>query len=886
MSTQRNNPIAKAIRFALIGGAAIAAATPAFAADEAAGEEEQRIEVTGSRIKRTDVEGPQPITVISAEDIKATGDQSVAEVLRNSTFNSFGSFRESSGSAGGGQSQATFDMRGLGSNRTLVLVNGRRTAYSPGLDGASTNLNTIPFAAVERIEILRDGASAVYGSDAIAGVVNIILRKDFEGMELTYSNTNPEEDGGAEKSLSVVGGIASEKGNMVFSYETYTKDIISYKDRDYWYPDVSTQEAADYQFAIGNLSPTGFPGSYIPLAGPDAFTAFAHPLCPTTFGSDPNFPDSGIVNDGTDQYCGYRFSSVAGQTASLDRHLLSVYGNYEITDSINAFFRASASNVESFGVFAPTPASPAPIVPAGATFNPTYGQAGSPDINGDGTPDGYAVQGLVRLVPAGTRDSYVYDLEQNYTLGVDGSTDKFEWQVAVSKMLFKQDSFGYNYINKAILQNLINSGINPFSVAGINTLSQRSVTTITVDNFYDANGIDGNISMDLFELPGGTSSLVVGAERREEKFGIRADQQANLNNIIGTAGGNSSGDRDISATYVEIGLPILDMLEANVAIRRDDYGEYGAKTSPGIGLAFRPLDNLLFRASFGEGFRAPGLSDLFRINNQSFNAATDTLRCETVNVCSNRQRETYINGNPNLESESSDQLSFGVVWQPMDDLSLSFDAWEIDVEDGIRNLTTQEVLDAEYACSIGQTSFCDATRWGSVDRTVNFAAPVVYRFAVNAVSIETRGYDFDLKYKFGTPVGDFRVDFQVSVYDEYLIDDIEYVDSVAVPDTRANLFIGWNFGDFAATLANNYIGGYQDCSATSIELDTCDNPDISSFTTHDLVFNYETPWNASLSVGVRNLTAEEPVILQSTGDVDGIQEISGRVPFFSYTQRF
>ncbi|HUO82441.1 MAG TPA: TonB-dependent receptor plug domain-containing protein, partial [Gammaproteobacteria bacterium] len=216
------------MRYALSAGVAasfIGAPQMAAAQDDEDVADQGLITVTGSRIQRVDIEGPSPVAVISREDIEATGDISVAEVLRGSTFNQFGSFKTRSGSSA--QSSSTVSLRGLGSTRTLVLLDGRRISGAPNFGaGSAQNLNTIPIAAVERIEVLRDGASAIYGSDAIGGVINVILRKDYEGLQLNGHVGRPTNSGGDEDSYGLVGGISSGKGNITFSLDHEERDII------------------------------------------------------------------------------------------------------------------------------------------------------------------------------------------------------------------------------------------------------------------------------------------------------------------------------------------------------------------------------------------------------------------------------------------------------------------------------------------------------------------------------------------------------------------------------------------------------------------------------------------------------------------------------------
>lgn len=233
----KNSLLANSVRFALVGGAAMTAFTaPAvFAADEQAADKVERIEVTGSRIKRSDLEGASPVTTITADDMKVEGNFTVADALRNSNLNSFGSFSERSGSSA--QSQATINLRGAGSSRTLVLIDGKRFPGSPTLGGSSANLNAIPMAAVERIEILTDGASSTYGSDAIAGVVNIIMKKNFQGIEFNVGGGSRDRDGGlTSKEFSVVAGYEMDKGNITFAFDHQDRKGIADGDRAFSAP--------------------------------------------------------------------------------------------------------------------------------------------------------------------------------------------------------------------------------------------------------------------------------------------------------------------------------------------------------------------------------------------------------------------------------------------------------------------------------------------------------------------------------------------------------------------------------------------------------------------------------------------------------------------------
>ena len=247
------NKVAKLVSLAC--GGVVALSAPVYAVENDEGIVE-RIEVTGSRLKRVDMEGASPVTTITAEDMATAGFATVGDALRASTLNSFGSYGGTSNNSW--SSQATISLKGADSSHTLVLLDGKRMAKSPVLGGGATNINTIPTAAVARIEILSDGASAIYGTDAIAGVINIILKKDFEGIEVKVRAEEPDADGGGDNhSASFTGGLSSDKGNLMFTIEHFKKSGITFAERPYTAAHVKNgQDPSDFRSWIG-LSQTG-----------------------------------------------------------------------------------------------------------------------------------------------------------------------------------------------------------------------------------------------------------------------------------------------------------------------------------------------------------------------------------------------------------------------------------------------------------------------------------------------------------------------------------------------------------------------------------------------------------------------------------------------------
>ena len=488
---------ATALGVASLGGML---ANPAFAQDQDADEEllVEEVVVTGSRIKRTMDTQSQEIVTFTAEDMKLSGDISVSDALRSSTMNSFGSFRESSGSSA--QSNATLSLRGVGSNRTMILLNGRRVVGSPSLGGGGTvNLNMIPFSAVDRIEVIADGASAVYGSDAIAGVVNIILKKNYNGMTIQARYGDRDRDDGTEESASVLIGASGDRSNVTFSLEYDKRDPIFDADRHF--------TAATYSDLDGDGDITG----YFETAGVSFYGyTLLNPAYDPDVAYDPNdrstwyvTPGAGCVDDPTGTgfvgemradavfgpesgfYCGYAFALVSANRAGLERLNSFVSAEYELTNSIDLFADVLISQNESFGRYAP-PAATGPTIP------------------GDPRNDIGATFGYFRWTDIGTRDNTVDDRLTDINIGARGDlfSGNVTWEAYYTYSEYKSTSVGSYYLNYGGLAYNIAYDIDDFDqfVANIKT------TTLN-DDRQKMQKVFGGFQFDLFELPGGTSSM-------------------------------------------------------------------------------------------------------------------------------------------------------------------------------------------------------------------------------------------------------------------------------------------------------------------------------------------------------------------------------------------
>ena len=331
----------------------------------------EEVVVTGSRIKRTVNTVSQETITITAEDMDIAGDISVADALRTSNLNSLGSYRESSGSSA--QSNATIDLRGAGSGRTLTLLNGRRVTGSPSLGGGGTlNLNMIPFSAVDRIEVIADGASAVYGSDAVAGVINIILKKNYDGFRVKARYGDRDRDDGSEESFSILTGATSDRGSVTLAIEYDSRDEIYDSDRVFTAARKSdldgdgfitgyaeTEGISFYGYSLINPTYTG-----APFDANDESTWYVHPGANCTEGNGFQGPMKSDLVFGPDTgfYCGYAYALVSANRASVHRLNTWVSAEYELTDNIDAHADVLISDLEAFGRYAP-PAAPGPTIP-------------------------------------------------------------------------------------------------------------------------------------------------------------------------------------------------------------------------------------------------------------------------------------------------------------------------------------------------------------------------------------------------------------------------------------------------------------------------------------------------------------------------------------------
>lgn len=870
------------LRDAIIVALAVGVAAPGVALAQSTDEAQSldRVEVTGSRIKRAEVEGPAPITVISRADLDAAGEISVADYLRNNVYNSFGSDREASGSATG--SQATISLRGLGPEYTLVLLDGRRMTTSAALGGAAANINLIPTAAVERIEVLREGAGAVYGSDAIGGVVNVILRKDYQGLNFSAGYEMPKV-GPNGNTASISGGVSSDRGNLTFVLDHQQREMMYNRD------------------IKGIVTGAGMPWGLSSFnSAANIFTADGRFLGAPNCGS---FENSIPNPNGT---CGFDHGATSANESSLTRDSLLVNGTFDITENTAFFFRGLSSRTSSLGVYASAPVDSYPTISASNPFNP------------------YGVDGTLyyRFTPLGTRDSIRKDTMRDYSFGLRGSNNWFggaDWEIGVGHGRVSQASVNYNYGLASALQEAIDSGnYNPFNPnhPSVAAAAPSVGHTVFVESDMTTKSIDGNLAFDLFEIGARPVGFVMGFEHREDKLTQTYDAQSAAGNVFGSAGAGADGDRKYSAVYFEALFPILDSLALTVAGRYDDYSDVGAKFSPRASLEFRPIDSLLFRGSWGKGFRAPALTDMWgapsttNLNSPPLASAGlpggDKLACDAltayrnatgdtayqpypVNPCTTSdQYQWLVSSNPFLKPEESENWGVGVVWSPTNTLSFALDYYDIEINNIIT--TVPRALAFKYGDE-GRAGY-GVQRGGSITAPNGAVLPGVPQQILlpidNGALRTTRGIDLEANYRIETDtMGRFVTKLAWSHMLERNFTPIgdtvaqEQIGTAGLPEDRGQLFLGWDKGVLSTALITNYIGSSTDGTPATT---------LPSWTTFDGQVSVATPWNGKVTLGVRNIGNKMPPFRNALYGFpyydNTLYNIWGRTPYLRYEQSF
>ena len=930
------------------------------APDQSQAKELSTVTVTGSRIHSVDVETAQPVFTVTQADIQKTGLVSVGDILANLTVAGAQTFSKASVLTSNPEQGGQYvNIRNLGEQRTLVLVNGKRWASS--LAGF-TDMSTIPSALIERIDILKDGASSIYGSDAIAGVINIILKDHYTGAEASaYYGQNQAGDG-TKDAYSFTMGTSNEKSSLVFG-ANYTKEgpIWASKRND-------TSYTYGPNHAIDGLSGTGPWGRYRHVSatggatGPNQIINHTGSYDGVGVGEDSRNP-ANYHASGTNAPNDY-FNPTQQMNLAGSNELKSIFtnGRYDFNEFVS--FRATGMYAERDNQ---RQVAGYPLNSLTQATNPVYINGGS-YYNPEPGTDLFFYRRTIELPRVTKNNVKSYHFDAGFEGSFDVGSRVWNWDVGTNYNKYDVVEYGSGNLNlpnlkQALGPSFLNaagqvqcgtaanpiaftqcvpfdilggpSASTPQALAYINSLSQSTLQSVSKE--YTANITGG-----LFDLPAGEVAFAAGYEHRKISGFDLPDQLSASGKTTDLAAGATYGKYTTNEAYVELNVPLLrdlpgaKLLSIDVASRYAHYSNFGSTTNNKYSFQWKPIDDLMMRGTYAEGFRAPTLDDVSGGGSQTFDFYTDpcdtkfgaaatnagvAAKCAAQGLpanfrqlattglpisAPNTQGTTAFNagvGNADLTPEKSVSKTAGIVYSPqwVPGLDVSADWYNIKITNVITGISANYVLNQCYLAN-------SATYCGQFGRDPGTGQVVgLNRGNINQGMLSTEGWDFGAHYRlpeFG--YGKFTVNLDanyLSAYDTQSTSDADvvgYAGQWSLPRWRANAGVDWSLGDFGASWGMRYYGAFRDaCWEADVE---CNQPNYEgknwgtganrkgAIVFHDVSARYNTPWNGTIQAGVNNVFGKKRPITYTVSNsnaayYDPALDID-RYFFVRYTQKF
>lgn len=841
-------------RSSLLTAAVLTAlSVPAVAAAQSTAATDARtlgtVTVTGSNIRRAEAEGSNPVQVIDAEELATSGKVTVADVLRSISANTGNATNETSNS-GWASGSAGIGLRGLSQKNTLVLLNGRRLANygfpSNGLSDTFVNLNALPLVAVERIEVLKDGASAVYGSDAVAGVVNIITRQNFEGLEVGGSYGTSDEGGLDTVRGRVVGGFGdldTDGFNVLASVEGYTRDRLDQDQRSL------TRSGIYSDLPGGRWNGWSAKGARFLVGGASVPLLDAAGNCPEGMTLTASAPIDGLAGN----TCAINLAPYTTLIPSTERYQAYVNATVRLTDRADLFGEALYSRIHGASIFGSSPyftleggrfalnaqtglAEPVSnLLPANNPYNP-YGVA---------TPIEYTFFDLGQSLKTNRSDAF------RLLGGARGRGDRFDWEVATFfAKSTEEETVAAGFASRwPLAQALADGSLNLHDPAATPSAVLDAIRLSTVREAQSSlHGIDFKLTGELFDLPAGPVGFAAGIEARTESLTSRNPWQIDAGLQVRPAIAAVDGERDVAALYAEFNVPIVQGLELQLAGRGDDYSDFGSAFSPKAGLRWQALDTLLVRASASRGFRAPSLSENSASTNISYGTVVDPY---DPDIAGSRQSPTFFTvGNTGLDPERTRSYNVGLVVSPRADTSLSLDWYRIELDNLIGTNNTTTIVQANDPANVIRDS--------------RGKLVAVYNRYQNLSTLKTSGLDAEFNQTVRTAAGDFRI---TSVYTHVLDYSrpqvvggplVDYAGSnlgPSLPRNKLTSRFGWSIGDFETALTWYRTGGYDQKASVAA---TAVQSRVDSYDQYDLYAGWSGIEGLTLYAKVDNVLDETP----------------------------
>lgn len=841
----------------------------------------EKYEVVGSRIKRVEAEGPQPVLTMTAAEIEMRGYETLGDFIQTLSFNS-GTTNSVIQTASFLRGAATANPRGLGANRFLVLIDGRRTASYPFTDSNSNsvfNFNSIPTGAIESIEYLKDGASAIYGSDAVTGVMNIKLKRNYSGLSADYSVS--QSTGGhdhLQQRVNITAGGQGEKTQAMItlsharSNATFIRDYARSRTTDY--TSVASAEDLALGKAVNQNSSFNFPANLtlttaqaVAIFGPGSLsgnyvlTGGAPTANPTAsmFARVTAIPNANR----------YDFAQTYQLYPESENTALFANVRHKLTDNLYAFGSFLYSNNWIDYYFTPSVIQ--------SIGNPGTGPTGLLNLPATNPYNPFGVDITNFSYRTNFGPPRIFETEENTSsilVGLGGDiNDDWSWQVGAN---FAQSSvFGIsrNAVRATDLQAALNgttrdTALNPFGPSDNEEVVSRLFTVSNRNAKSESQTYDAVVTGKLFEIEGRPVGIAIGGELRREFLRDDPDTAA----YVGSGGGTPfQGKRNVESAYTEVTVPALKNLEFQGAVRYEKYSDFGDTTKPKIGAKFRVTDWLMVRASYSESFKAPDLGRLYTTQKTAFSSTqlTDPKRPGDPAV----QIKIVSGGNPNLQPEEADIKYAGIVVDVpgVKNLELTVDWFQFDIVNVISAPSINTLLARE-----------DIFPGGVVrDNTQGSPGPILYVQTVpfNIAEQAYEGVDFGMNYRFDTErFGSFRVSANFTQVISSLSNsgipqadgspapDFENVGLYYNPEWKGNASASWAFKDWTTALTADYVGAWFNDGYTAAGW-----PE-SPVTVYNLNIGYKGFAGYRISVGATNLFNKEPPFngRETTGFMQGI----------------
>jgi iron complex outermembrane receptor protein len=851
------------------------AAAQQQAAAPATGQTMQRVEITGSSIRRVDAEEALPVTTIKADEFEQRGYTTVADALNSLTVSQ-------NVVPGGNSSGSVANMRGVGVQRTLTIMNGQRLPFEP-TQAAFVNMDLIPKNAIDRVEVLRDGASSVYGSDAMGGVVNFITKKQYKGVQLKGQVVRPEASGGAaEQGFSFIAGTGDlqEQGWTIYTAgDFHRRTALKATDR----PDIGTIEKLN---ALG-IGPQQEQGEYStpaniikPVVGnPYYATGCKPPL------SMPALKNTCINNN----YQNYALLLPANaQASSFTRAAFKISPENTLSAEVSITSEyinlTKATALTSKGKAAGGGAAPVLTITPSSPYYPG-GSAGVPKVAGV-TNQSLQLQWQVdALGPATLRNR-----QDNARIIVtdEGSFRGWDYRVNfLAGAVRESTTFLTGYVDgPKLYTGVLNGTLNPFgdqTQAGLDYL--KSISVVGQQSRYSTsrlNSLNFTVNHELWQLPGGAMQVAMGGDYHYESFrDMVPDSNVNVP-FDGRTPSDSGASRRSQSVFAEVDIPIIKQLDVNLSARADRYYDVGSTVNPKVSLRYQPIKTVVFRGSYNTGFHAPSLIDMYGgtkggIGNTK-EAYDDPVLCpggrlgfpgtgkalagySPLVVCNAKQ--PHITGaNPDLQPEKSKSLTFGVAFEPIKNVSVTLDYWKIHVTDTIGTLSDALIFNdpQRYAPYYvrdannnlmyvnAQSHNLGDTVTSGEDVTANWTIPAgeLGKFAIGMDGTYTNRYDYQTE-----PGGEWF--HNVGAFGG-LANGAITGDKIMSFRWKHSLRLSWMRGPWHTTVTQAYTSGYHDGKTVAPQY----YRDISTYTNYNWTGSYTGFKHWTIAAAVHNLTNVEP----------------------------